>query len=262
MNNTPIQTFREKLDKDQLCVGAGITFSDPAVSEALCDSVDFLWIDMEHSPISLVCMQSHLIAARAGRVPALVRIPRSDTAWIKRVLDTGGEGIIVPQVRSAAEVQQCVSACRYPPQGTRGFGPRRSSNYGRSAGPEYVEHANRGVFFVAQIETVEAVEELDEILAIPGLDSLVIGPYDLSGSMGMLGQVTHPKVLKTIEQIVTKTRQAGVYIGIGLGADEAHAIQAAEMGIQWIQCGGDFGYMVSFVDELFPTIRKRAAEAG
>src|SRR5579871_5572334 len=235
-----IQKFRKKLDSGQLCLGAGMTFYDPSAAEALCDSVDFLWIDLEHNPTSLESLLSILIAARAGGAPALVRVPTSDVAWIKRVLDTGAEGLIVPQVRSAEEVQGIVSACRYPSAGTRGYGPRRPSNYGRNGGSEYHQHANQHLFVSAQIETVDAVRDLDAILAIPGLDSIVVGPYDLSGSMGMLGQLRHPQVMETVATVVKKARAAGKYVGIGMGNDVEYALEAAKWGVQWIQCGNDF----------------------
>ena len=103
-------------------------------------------------------------------------------------------GHIAPQVRSAAEVQRAVDDCRYPPQGKRGYGPRVPSNFGRSGGDDYVAAANAGVFAAVMIETREAVEAIDDIYAIPGLDSIVLGPYDLSGSLGLLGQVEHPTV--------------------------------------------------------------------
>src|ERR1700730_8746682 len=99
-----IQRFRQMLDDGRFCLGASVTFSDPAVVEALSPSVDFLWIDLEHSPISLESLAGHLRAARDGGAEALVRVPSSDVAWIKRVIDAGAEGVIVPQIASAEEV--------------------------------------------------------------------------------------------------------------------------------------------------------------
>ena len=250
-----IHKFREKLAAGTLCLGTGVTFSDPAVSEALAASVDFLWIDLEHNPMSLESMQGHLIAARAGGAPAIVRVPTTDVAWIKRVLDTGAEGIIFPQVKSAAQVQAAVSACRYPVLGNRGYGPRRPSHYGRRSGDEFLEDCNRGIFTIAQIETVEALRELDQILAVKTLDSLVIGPYDLSGSMGMLGKVTHPEVLDALRQILGKAKKAGIPVGMGCGNDVPFARAAVEMGVTWLQCGSDFSYMVSEADRLFAAVR-------
>ena len=250
-----IEDFREKLAQRQRCLGAGITFSDPSVTESLAGSVDFVWIDMEHNPLGFESVLAHLIAARAGGAPALVRVPSSDVAWVKRVLDTGAEGIICPQVQSAAEAHEFLSACRYPPQGTRGFGPRRPSDYGRLGGSAYLEEANRQIFAVIQIEHRQAVEQLDEILALPGLDSIVVGPYDLSGSLGKLGQLEDPEVAATIREVVQKGRQAGVYVGMGMGEDVKYAQQAFEIGVNWVQCGSDFGYLVQFAEDLYRRVR-------
>ena len=258
---TAIRRFREKLDAGRFCLGAGISLTDPAVTEALADSVDFVWIDLEHSPIGVESLQAHLIAARAGGTAALVRVPSSDVGWIKRVLDIGAPGIVVPQIRSIDEARGVVAACRYPPVGQRGFGPRRPSNYGRIGGPDYFKVANENVFVCVQIETAEALRDVDSIVAVEGLDSVVVGPNDLSGAMGLPGQPTHPRVIEAIRTIVSKARQAGKYVGMGMGPNEGHAIQAAQLGVQWLQCGGDFSYMVSFVDRLFGGIRKRLAEA-
>jgi 4-hydroxy-2-oxoheptanedioate aldolase len=252
-----IHKFREKLARGQICLGAGISFVDPAVTEALCDSVDFVWIDLEHTPIGVESLQSHLIAARAGGAPALVRVPSSDPAWAKRVLDIGAEGVIVPQVRSAQEVQAFVSACRYPPLGSRGFGPRRPSNYGRQGGKAFLDQANRDVFVVVQIETAQAVRAVKEILAVPTVDSLVIGPNDLSGSLGHPGEPEHADVLAAIRETITASRAARMPVGIGMGPDADHAARAAELGVNWVQCGGDASYMVRYADQLFSSIRKK-----
>jgi 2-keto-3-deoxy-L-rhamnonate aldolase RhmA len=255
-----IQAFRKKMDAGQLCLGPGITFSDPAVIEALAESVDFVWIDLEHNPIGTEALLAHLIAARAGSVPALVRVPSADVAWIKRVLDIGAMGIIVPQVKSVEEVRVATAACRYPPMGARGYGPRRPARYGRDAGAEYVREANQHVFLAVQIEAVEALNELDAIVRVPGLDSIVVGPMDLSGSMGLLGQLSHPQVAAAIARIVRTARQAGLYVGIGMGQNVDYATYAAELGVQWIQCGGDVSYMIGYADQLFGQIRARLAK--
>ncbi|MGE3317643.1 MAG: HpcH/HpaI aldolase/citrate lyase family protein [Planctomycetaceae bacterium] len=251
-----IHKFREKLAAGRFCLGTGITFADPSVVEALSPSVDFFWIDLEHNPTSLESLLAHLIAARAGGAPALVRVPSSDIAWTKRVLDSGAEGIILPQAGSAAEIRAFVSSCRYPPMGTRGFGPRRPTNYGRFGGKEYLQFANENVFVVAQIETVSALNEIDEIVRIPGLDSLVVGPYDLSGSMGIPGQVHDPRVLAAIETVVAKARPAGIWVGMGMGADSGHALEAARLGVNWAQCGNDFEFMIRATEKLYAEVRK------
>ena len=161
MISTNINEMRGKIRSGELVLGAGITHSDPAVTEALAPSVDFVWIDLEHSPTTTESMAGHLIAARAGGAPSIVRIPNNDVGWVKRVLDSGAEGIILPRSYTAAEVADFVAACRYPPMGTRGFGPRRPMRYGRLGQQEYLVQANRDVFVTVQVETIELVEELD-----------------------------------------------------------------------------------------------------
>jgi 2-keto-3-deoxy-L-rhamnonate aldolase RhmA len=158
---------------------------------------------------------------------AIVRVPSGELGWIKRVLDSGAEGIILPQAQDCEEIAAFVSACRYPPLGTRGFGPRRPSNYGRVTGQE-----NRELFVVAQIETAGALNDIDRIVRIEGLDSVVVGPHDLSGSLGMLGQVEHPTVVEAIGRIVTAARDAGLYVGMGMGASAEFAINSAKIGVQ------------------------------
>lgn len=250
-----IRRFREQLASGATLVGASITFTDPTVTEALCDSVDFVWIDTEHNPMTLESVTGHLIAARACDKAALVRVPTSETAYLKRALDAGAPGIIVPQVRSAAEVRRVVSDCRYSPMGSRGFGPRRPSNYGRIPIDAYTRQMNQDVFVSVQIEHIDAVKELDEIVTIPGLDSLVIGPMDLSGSMGLLAQVEHPDVITAIEAVIAKGHKAGLSIGMGMGTDTSYAIRWAKKGVQWLQVGCDFSYLVERFDGLSKVIK-------
>jgi 2-dehydro-3-deoxyglucarate aldolase/4-hydroxy-2-oxoheptanedioate aldolase len=200
-------------------------------------------------------MLGHLIAARAGGCPSIVRIPSGDVGWIKRVLDSGAEGIILPRAYSAKEVAAFVSACRYPPLGTRGFGPRRPMQYGRLEQQAYLQQANRDLFVAAQVETVELLAELDDVLKLEGLDSLVLGPQDLSGSMGRLGETTHPDVVRAMKTVAAKAKAAGKFIGTGLGADPEFAQVLIDCGVQWFQAGNDFEYMIRGCEQTFGTIR-------
>ncbi len=247
--------MREQLRAGETVLGIGISMTDPAVTEAIAPSVDFVWIDLEHNAMTTESMLGHLMAARAGGCPSIVRVPSSDVAWVKRVLDSGAEGIILPRAYSAKEVADFVSACRYPPLGTRGFGPRRPMQYGRLEQQEYLAQANRDVFVTCQIETLELLEELDDILALDGLDSLVLGPQDLSGSMGMLGETTHPKMIEAMTTVATKARAAGKFIGSGLGGDREFAQVLIDCGVQWLQAGNDFEYMIKGCERTFAEIR-------
>jgi 2-keto-3-deoxy-L-rhamnonate aldolase RhmA len=257
---SPIAAFRAKMAAGAICIGASITLMDPRVTDALGDSVDFVWIDMEHSLMSPEAVHGHLLAAKARGAPALVRVTGSGAPFIKPVLDAGADGVIVPQVRSAEEVQQIVADCRYPPLGQRGYGPRVPSNYGRDGGNAYLERANRELFVAVQIENVEAFNALDAILAVPGLDSIVLGPMDLSASMGYFGELEHPAVAAALDTIITKSRAAGRFVGSGMGIDPRFAAALAQRGVQWLQVGGDCDYMIFAMDQLTAAIHSRLAD--
>ncbi|MAE65551.1 MAG: hypothetical protein CMJ18_14875 [Phycisphaeraceae bacterium] len=250
-----IESFRRKLDAGELCLGSAVTFSDPCVTEAMAAQADFFWIDLEHTPLTTESMVNHLVAARAGGVPCIVRIPDGSVAWIKKVLDSGADGIILPRSESADEVRRFVSACRYPPLGTRGFGPRRPTEYGRLDGMEYAQWANRNVFVVAQMETAGALAEIDEIVKIEGLDSLVLGPFDLSGSIDRLGAVDGPVVQQAMRTFIDKARTAGRYIGLGSGPNPEFVRKMVDLGIQWVHYGCDFDYLRIAQEHLITELR-------
>jgi 2-keto-3-deoxy-L-rhamnonate aldolase RhmA len=251
----PIRQFRRKLKAGQLCLGVSITLSDPVVTEVLGRHADFLWLDLEHTPMGLESLQGHLIAARAVSVAALVRVPASEEWMIKRVLDMGAGGVIVPQVRSAGEVKRVVETCRYKPQGNRGYGPRRASNYG--ADPAYLETINQDLFVCVQIENVEALAELDQIVQVPGLDSVALGPFDLAASMGYMRHPEQPEVVAAIERVIETARARGLWVGMGGPAEEEYALRAVRQGVQWLQSGTDFEYLSQFITPFFRRVLDR-----
>lgn len=247
---SPIAKFRDRLTSKRVQIGAAITLSDPLVSDALASRVDFLWIDLEHTAMNPQSMVTHLISARGRDKPSLVRVMQGTEAFIKPILDAGADGIIVPRVRSEDEVLQAVNACRYPPTGNRGFGPQRPTDYGRKAGPDYMRKANQEVFLGIQIETYEAFDRLDLIAAIPGIDALVIGPYDLSIALGVPGELRHPKLIDAIKRVVQASRNAGLSVGAGMGPDTDYATLLGDLGVQWLQVGGDLSYIVQKAESV------------
>lgn len=257
-----IRRFRQQLIEGQVCLGSSITLCDPLVTEALADSVDFFWIDLEHSPMSPEALNAHLLAARCKDTPALVRVAGASTPFIKPVLDAGASGIIVPQIYSAEEVKRVVDDCRYPPIGKRGYGPRVPSNYGRNGGQRYLKRANESVFVSVQIETAEALEAVEEIASIYGLDSLVIGPMDLSAALGLPSDVEHPKVVAAMERIIAAARANGLSVGAGMGPDANYACIMAERGVEWMHVGLDYAYMIKCMDEITKSIRERLGKAA
>jgi len=255
--NSNLNNFIEKINSGRPCLGSAVTFADLSITEALAVACDFIWIDLEHSPNSIESMVGHLIACRAAKTPAFVRIPSGEIGWIKRVLDNGADGIILPQAKTYEEIKSFVDACYYPPNGTRGFGPRRPTDYGRLELNKYLDHASKNIFVCAQIESKSVVKDLDRIVEIPGLDSLCLGPMDLSGSVNKLGKTSDPEVIGLIETTVQKGREAGLYLGMGMGAFPEAALEAIKIGIQWCQCGSDMELVVNGAEKMYSDIRNQ-----
>jgi 2-keto-3-deoxy-L-rhamnonate aldolase RhmA len=250
------QKFKDKIARGDICLGAGITFTDPTVTEALSSFLDFLWIDMEHNALSLEAVQNHIISAKGSEAAAIVRVPWNDPVLIKPVLDIGADGVIVPMVRTAEEALRAVQACRYPPDGTRGIGPRRPY-YGQIDFRDFWKKANATLLAIVQIEHIDAVNNLDQILKVHGIDSLVLGPMDLSASMGHTGEPQHPDVLRAIDSVIERARQAGMPVGVGSGEDPQGLVKWIDKGIQWLQMGNDYTLMLRAVQQ----IKQRLSEA-
>jgi 2-dehydro-3-deoxyglucarate aldolase/4-hydroxy-2-oxoheptanedioate aldolase len=252
------QYFRQKLRQGELCLGTCISFTDPTVTEALSNVLDFVWIDMEHSAFSPEVVQGHIMATKGSRTTSIVRVPWNDPVLIKPVLDMGAAGIIAPNVRSADEARQLVAACLYPPQGIRGFGPRRPSHYGRDGGVDFCRRANESIIVIAQIEHIDAVRNLDQILKVPGVTSIVLGPNDLAGSMGHIGNVRHPDVMHAIETVIRGAQSAKVPVGVSAG-DVQILLEWVELGVQWVSIASDAILMLRATDSAVNEMLARSA---
>lgn len=246
-----------KIRSGRVCLGTGITFFDPTATEALCTVFDFVWIDMEHNAMSLEAVQAHIMATKATDTAPLVRVAWNDPVLIKPVLDIGAAGVIVPMVHNADEAAHAVAACRYPPDGIRGFGPRRASNYGRVNAPTFCQEANESIITIVQIENMEAVRNLNDILRVPHLTGIAIGPADLSASMGHVGRQDHPDVLRLIDDIIVRCRQSARWVGIASGEDPETMINWIERGVQWACMGNDTSLMLRAADESAGRVRTR-----
>lgn len=213
------EAFKKRLIRRDLFIGTILTLPSPETAEILCLSgFDWLFVDLEHSALSIRDAQCVLQAA-APKTPCLIRVPACDEVWIKRVLDIGASGIIVPQVRTVEEAEAAVRFCKYPPEGTRSVGISRAQGYGRHF-QTYVAAANEDIVVILQIEHIDAVNNIDNILAVPGIDGLFIGPYDLSASMGKTGRTTDPDVQQAISRVKACADRAKMPLGIfGATAD-------------------------------------------
>ena len=206
-------TFRKRLLNKEPMIGTLITIPSPEIAELLSKAgYDWLFIDLEHSAISLVEAQ-HMIQAASPNTHCVVRVPGNDEIWIKRILDIGAEGIIIPQVNTMEEAKQAVQYTKYPPEGKRSVGIAKAHDYGLDF-KHYIENANDDIALIVQCEHKESVKNLPEIINVDGIDCIFVGPYDLSGSYGKLGQVEDTEVVNSIETIHKTCVEAGMPLGI------------------------------------------------
>lgn len=207
-----MKSFRKRLLDGDLLIGTLVSLPSPEVVELLSKTkLDWLFIDGEHGPFDTLQIQ-RMLQATSSDCPCLIRVPSHDTVVIKRALDTGAAGIIVPQINNAEQARAAVNAAKYPPSGNRGVGLARAHEYGLSFS-NYLTTANQETCVVIQAETRAAVENIESIVAIKDINAILIGPYDLSANLGHTGQIEHPEVLGAIEKVMHACNQANVKLG-------------------------------------------------
>jgi len=236
-------------------VGAWSTIGHPVVAEVLADEAfDFVVLDGEHSENTIDDLAAGVRAVEAsdGGADPVVRVASSDAADIRRVLDLGVAGVVVPQVDSADEARDAVEAAHYPPDGVRGVAGSRASGYGSDLA-EYVETANEAVATMLQIETAGAVDDVDEIAALDGLDALFVGPADLSARLGVFGEFDAPVFRDSIEAVVAAAENEGVPVGTLATTPDEVAVRRDDWGMDFVVAGTDVGSLRAgareFLDE-------------
>lgn len=193
--------LKQKLKNNELTIGSWITIGNPAVVEIMATAnFEWLCIDMEHTSIDLATAQMLITTIQANNMKALVRVSKNEEVIIKKVLDMGADGVIVPMIKTKEEAEEAVSYVKYPPHGNRGVGLYRAQNYGIGF-EEYKKWVDEEVVIIAQIEHIEAVRNIEEIINVDGIDGTIVGPYDLSGSMGYPGEFERDDVKMAIEQV-------------------------------------------------------------
>lgn len=208
------ESLKKKIDAQQITIGSWITLAHPAIAEIMAKAgFDWLAVDLEHSVITIREAEELIRVIDLCGVVPLVRLSANDSMQIKRVMDAGAHGVIVPMVNSVVEAEQAVSAVRYPPQGTRGVGLARAQGYGSSF-DKYLEWVNKESVVIVQVEHIDAVNSLERILSVDGVDGFIVGPYDLSGSLGVPGQFDHPLMKDAMQRIETVGATSGKTPGI------------------------------------------------
>ncbi len=226
----PVNTFLRRLRARQQMIGLFATLGSPTLTEQLAGTgFDWILLDTEHSPNETPDLIAQLQALAAFEVAALVRPAWNDPVLIKRVLDAGAQSLLIPYVETADAAADAVRATRYPPAGIRGVSSgSRAAGYGQNT--DYLRTADEQICVLVQIETPRALDNLEAIAAVPGVDGVFIGPNDLAASLGHLGEATHPDVLTAVDDAFDRLAAVGAASGY-LTANPAEARRVAAKGV-------------------------------
>lgn len=241
MNEALIQRFRERLKAGKAVFGPFMKTCDPGFVEAAgYAGMDFAILDMEHGPVSIQSMQNNIRAAQVSGILPVVRVPAITEEAIGKALDIGAAAVEIPQVTTAEQAREAVKLAKFSPMGERGVCRFvRAAHYSAMDRAVYFEGANRAIV-IAQLEGRRAMENLDDILDVQGIDIFFIGPYDLSQSLGLPGQVTHPLVVEAMHTIVNAAKQRGAVVGTFTDSKETMEMWA-KAGAQYISYSVDMG---------------------
>ena len=261
-SETPPPSLKKALAAGQTLIGVTITAANLDAAVNLANAgFDFLWIEMEHSPLTLESLRAIVLGTRGSRAIPITRVPVNEPWLAKRVLDVGSLGVIFPFTSTRALAEQAVRSCKYPPLGTRGYGPTlAASRWGLSAA-DYVTFANEHVLVVTIIEQKEAVDNIDAIASVAGIDVLFVGPNDLSFSLGVGGKLDHPLVEEAVARVLAAGRKYGVPVGYSTG-DPVQINKRIAQGFRFFQASSDSALLSAGARSLLSRIeRPEAAKA-
>ena len=253
----PFDALFHRVPTPGVPLGTWIMSASPLVTEATGHAgFDWAVLDMEHTPLDMGGLVSLLQANLGSAMLPIVRVPWNDAVTIKRVLDCGAHTLLVPFVQNAEEAAAAVAATRYPPEGVRGMAAMsRASKFGTVS--DHFRHANTQVGVILQIETPTALANLEAIAAVPGVDALFLGPGDLSGTMGLPGQVGHPDVQAAMHDAACRARAVGMRIGTVMGqVEQVQQMRAA--GYDFVGLASDLGLYMRACTGALKQLRDRA----
>lgn len=221
---------------------------------------DSITVDLQHGPPDFADALTMMQAISTTETVPLVRVPWNEPGTIMRLLDAGSYGVICPMINTREEAERFVGACRYPPRGYRSFGPYRAALY---AGADYAEHADETVLTMAMVETREALRNLDDIMGVPGLDAVFIGPSDLGQSLGLGPGMdrTEPPVLEAIDAVLAAAKRNGVEAGIFTGSVE-YASRMLEEGFRFVTVLSDGRLLASAASQTVAALRAESGPLG
>lgn len=250
---------KEKLKRGEPALGGWIMIGHPAIAELMAgEGFDWIGVDLEHTTTDVRTFYEMALAVQGTGCDLLARLHSCDPVLAKLVLDAGAQGVIVPSVNTPQQAAQAAAMTRFPPDGTRGVSLCRATDYGRNFS-NYFAHHNDEVLVAVMLEHIDAVGQADAILATPGIDAAFIGPYDLSASMGLAGQLDHPDVLaaqKTVLEACARHHVApGIHVVPVDGEELARRVAA---GFRFVACGTDGRFILHGCREMLRKVRPSA----
>lgn len=251
-----MDNLKDKLRKKKITIGSWVTFSDPAVAEIMANvGFDWLVVDMEHSGLSLAHAQEIIRVIDLCGVAPLVRVMKNDPDIVKRFMDIGAHGVLVPLVNSKVDAQKAVDAVKYPPRGIRGVGLARAQKYSMDFKTYYKWNQENSIVIV-QVEHFKAVENLEQIMSVDGVDGFIIGLYDLSGSLGCPGDFSNPKVKEALKEMHQKSKKSGYLMGEHIVEPKPELVrQRVKEGIRFVGFSDDFLFLNLYAKQMLGKIK-------
>ena len=247
---------KKALKEGKVVIGATVTAANPDVAATLAGAgFDFLWIEMEHSPLTLETVRSMILATRGLKAMPFTRVPVNEPWMAKRALDIGSLGVVFPFTSTRELAEQAVKSCKYPPQGIRGFGAAMAASRWGMSGSDYAKFANENVLVVVIIEQKQAIDNIEQIASVPGVDVLFIGVNDLSFSLGVGGKTNDP----IVEEAVNKVLAAGKKYNIPVGYPAGNPVEINKriaQGFRFFQASSDLGMMAAGARDLLSKIQR------
>ena len=248
-----INNFAKRLRSGEILIGTLVSLPSSEICELLASiGYDWLFIDAEHGAFNPQQAQAMLQAAAPS--PCLIRVPSDETIWLKKALDIGAAGVIVPQVHTADQAREIISHCKYTPDGKRGIGIGRAHKYGIDF-DRYIKYANQETAVVLQAESSEAVDNINDIVKLKGIDAILIGPYDLSASLGKPGEIDHPIVQAAINKIIKTCQNAKLAMGF-FGVTPESVLPYKQKGVTLLTIGMDTAFLINAAQEMLSKMKK------
>jgi 2-keto-3-deoxy-L-rhamnonate aldolase RhmA len=250
-----LNKLKALVDSGSPAIGTWIGFTDPYSVEVIADAgFDWLLIDTEHFPISRESLRTIFVALKGSPSVPVVRLPSNSPDHFQTALDLGAEGVVVPMVSSRQDAEQAVTFCRYPPIGTRGFSPTRASRYFQDL-EQYAKSANGQISLIVQIETPQAVTNIDEILSTDGIDGIFIGPSDLASFMNMAARTNHPDVERVVDRLIHSACARGMPFGLPTWSPD-ECLSYVKRGARLLTLGSDLHYLATSARSGLSGIRR------